>query len=287
MELLASMFIFGTIGIFVRFIPLPSSVIALVRGVVGTSFLLLVIAGKKSRIDLPAVKKNLLCLCLSGVFLGANWILLFEAYRYTTVATATLCYYLAPVFVTLASPFVLKERLTPVKAGCIAIALIGMVLVSGVLEAHPSGNGGFLGVLFGICAAVLYACIVLLNKRLKSISAYDTTVIQLGISALVLLPYVLLTENLAACVPTPRAFVLLATVGILHTGMAYALYFGSIQSLRAQTVAIFSYVDPIVAILLSAWLLHEKMSFLSALGAVLVLGATLFSELSGTRKART
>ena len=278
-RLLASMGIFGTIGIFVRMIPLPSSAIAFTRSAVGTLFLLLVMRIKKRRLSLQDIRRNLPALCLLGVFLGANWILLFEAYRYTTVATATLCYYLAPTFITIASPFVLHEKLTPVKLACVIAALAGMALVSGVLTAGAGGSRAMTGVLLGLGAAALYAAIVLINKRLVAISAFDTTVMQLGVSAVVLLPYVLLTERATAFAITPRTAALLLIVGVLHTGVAYMLYFGSIRRLPAQTAAIFSYIDPIVAILLSALLLKERMGLAGVAGAVLILGATLFSEL--------
>ena len=222
-------------------------------------------------------------LCLSGAAIGVNWILLFEAYNYTSVATATLCYYRAPMFVILASPLVVGERLTARKLICVLAALLGMVFVSGVLETG-GGSSDLKGVLLGLGAAVLYASVVLMNKQLGDVPAYDrSTIVQLGSSAAVLLPYVLLTEDVGALSFTPATLALLMVVGIVHTGMAYALYFGSLMELKAQTAAILSYIDPVVAVLLSALLLKEHMSLLSGLGAVLVLGAAIVSELPAQR----
>ncbi len=278
-KLVSSMLIFGTIGIFVRYIPLPSSMIAMARGFIGTLFLLLFVHIKKSQISWPDIKRNLLILCLSGAFIGINWILLFEAYRYTTVAIATLCYYLAPIFVIVVSAFIFKEKVTRIKLICIIAALLGMVLVSGVFKGGLSVGFSFVGILFGIGAAVFYACVIVLNKQLKGISSYDGTIVQLGMAAVVILPYVLLTENIAGIMLSPLSVILIITVGIIHTGMVYAMYFGSIKDLKAHTIAIFSYIDPIVAILLSALVLKEEMDLLSIVGAVLVLGSTLFSEI--------
>lgn len=271
--LLASMVIFGTIGIFVRYIDLPSSLIAQIRGLSGSVFLLLVLAVKKGKMDWASIRKNLAVLVLSGIFLGANWIALFEAYRYTTVATATLCYYLAPILVMIASPFVLGEKLTGKKAVTILVALVGMVFVSGV------GGSGFdagqlKGVGLGLLAAALYAGVVIANRKLKNIGTYDTTIMQLGIAAIVLLPYNLLTVEFSALTLEPATLALLALVGIVHTGVAYWLYFGSIQHLSAQTAALLSYIDPITAIVLSALILGEPMTVPGIIGAVLVLGAT-------------
>lgn len=281
LELIASMFIFGTIGIFVRYIPLPSSMIALVRGFIGAFFVLLFVYMKKSRLDFQMIRKHFLMLSLSGVFIGINWILLFEAYRYTTVATATLCYYMQPIFVILASPFLLKEKLTIKKLLCVAVALFGMVFVSGVMESGIPAVSEAKGILYGLGAAFFYAAVVLMNKKTAGISAYDRTVTQLGTGAVVLTPYVMLTQNItqSASFMIPSLWILLLFVGLVHTGIAYALYFSSMKDLKAQTIAIFSYIDPIVAILLSALFLKEKMGFFGILGAILVLGSTFISEM--------
>lgn len=284
LSLILSMFIFGTIGIFRRYIPLPSSLLAMARGAIGVVFLLIFMALKKEKLKLREIKDKILLLCISGVFIGFNWILLFEAYNYTTVATATLCYYMAPVFVIMASPFLFKEKLTLKKIICVIVALAGMVLVSGVIETGFSGAGEFKGVLLGLGAAVLYATVVLMNKKTAGVPAYTKTVIQLGSAAIVLLPYTLLTENLAELTFEPLTIIMLLVVGVVHTGWSYALYFGSMDNLKAQTVAIFSYIDPVVAIILSALILNEAMSIFGVIGAVLVLGSTMISELPSKKK---
>lgn len=280
-----AMSIFGTIGIFRRYIPLPSSVLALARGTIGTVFLLfLLLVIKRQQLSRAAIGRNFKFLVISGALIGFNWILLFEAYQYTTVATATLCYYMAPVLVIMASPFFFREKLTPLKAVCVAVALVGMVLVSGVLQSGFGGLQELRGVLLGLSAALLYAIVVILNKFIHQISAYDKTIMQLGTAALVVLPYTLLTEDLTAITFTPFAVIMLLVVGIVHTGIAYALYFGSMDGLKAQTIALFSYIDPVVAILLSAVLLHEDIGLWGALGAVMILGSTLVSEIWGEKK---
>lgn len=284
LSIVISMLIFGTIGIFVRHVPLPSSVIALVRGVVGTLFLLIFSRLRKTPVSWAAVRAHLGRLILSGAFIGFNWILLFEAYRYTTVATATLCYYLAPVFVILASPVLFREKLTLRKGLCVAVALVGMVFVSGVTQTGSSGSGDVWGILFGVGAAVLYASVVLMNKTLGDVPAFDRTIVQLGAAALALFPYVLVTERGTVMDWSGPAIPLLLVLGIVHTGIAYALYFGGIKELPAQTSALLSYIDPVSAIILSAVFLGEGLSAAGFVGAVLVLGATLFSELPLERK---
>ena len=281
LKILISMAIFGTVGIFVRFIPMASAAIAFCRGVLGCAFLLILMALTGKKPNLGDIKRNGWILAISGAAIGINWILLFEAYRYTTVAIATICYYLAPAFVTLGSPLV-GEKLSGKKLGCIGVALVGMVFVSGVLQANQSGN--FLGVLLGLGAAVFYASVILMNKKISPISAYDKTLCQLGAASLVIAPYLLLTGGMDFSQMTGLGWGMLLVVGIVHTGIAYALYFGGIRDVNAQTAAILSYLDPVLSILLSAWILRERLDVFSVIGAVLILGSALYSELPNRKK---
>ena len=282
-RLVLSMLIFGTIGVFRRWIPYPSSVVALARSAIGLAFLLLLRAARREPVDRAAVRQNLWKLLLLGAMLGANWILLFEAYNHTSVAAATICYYMAPVFILLLSPLVFGERLSLRKGLCAAAAVLGMALVSGVFS---GGLHGARGIALGLGAAALYAAIVMVNRTLRGLSAEDRTLMQFAAAVAVMLPYVLLTEEVAALTFTPRSLLLLLLVGVVHTGIAYVLYFGSIAEVSAQTAAFLSYLDPVVAVLLSLTLLGERMSLSAMLGAALVLGAMLLSERK-PKKART
>lgn len=276
-----AMTIFGTIGIFRRYIPLESSLIALIRGFIGTLVLLLFVAVTRKKLSAGKIKNNIRKLVISGALIGFNWIFLFEAYNYTTVATATLCYYMAPVLVMLMAPLFLKEKLTGKKAVCIALAFLGMILVSGIFNEGFGGNGSFKGIIFGLIAALMYAVVIIINKKMGEIGPFDKTIMQLGTAAVVLLPYVALTGGFKNVELNTLCVIMLLIVGVVHTGVAYALYFSSMSGLSANSIAILSYIDPVVAILLSTFVLKESMDALKILGAVLILGATLWSELSG------
>lgn len=284
LSLFLSMFIFGTIGIFRKYVPLSSGLLAISRGYIGALFLILLIFLKKDKISFKAIKNSLFLLCLSGVFIGINWILLFESYQYTSVATATLCYYMTPVFVIIASPFLFKEKLSLKKGVCVVLAIVGMVLVSGIVETGFSGIGELKGILLGLGAALFYASVIVLNKKIKNVPIYDKTTVQLIAAATILVPYSIFVENNASIKTTPIIILMLLIIGVCHTGFAYALYFGSIEKLNTQTVALFSYIDPIVAIILSALLLKEPMSIYGIIGAILILGSTLITELPSKNK---
>ncbi len=279
LKVASSMFIFGTIGIFVRYISLPSSVIAMMRAFIGTAVLLLFLLLSRGKLNLAALKKNIVRLTLSSVMMAINWILLFEAYHYTTVATATLCYYMSPIILVALSPFFFKEKLSAKKLICILTALLGMVFVSGVIDGGGIKLSELKGVLMGLLAACFYAAVVITNKTIKSLPSFDRTIMQLAIAAVVMLPYNALTGSFAGMDLSGLTLPMLIIVGIVHTGLAYWLYFGSMEHLKSQTLAILSYVDPVVAVLLSALLLKEPMTALAAMGAVLILGAAVVSEL--------
>lgn len=275
-QYLLAMTIFGTIGLFVKFIELPSTVIALSRGALGTFFLLLVLRLLKRRINTATVKSNFKHLVIAGVALGLNWIFLFEAYRLTSVATATLAYYMAPIILILLSPILLHERVPLRKWICVICALFGMSLISGVWEG--SENVALDGITMGLIAACFYASVVINNKFLKGLDPYDSSIVQLAVAAIVLLPYVLFTVDFSVLKPDTTTIGLTLAVGILHTGVAYWLYFSALPKLEAARIAVFSYIDPAIAILLSVFVLMEPMTTAGVIGAVLILGAALASE---------
>ncbi len=282
LKLSLSMLIFGTIGIFVKYIPLTSSTIAMARGYMGAAFLLFVMLLLGKRVSISAIKKNALALVLSGAAIGINWIFLFEAYNYTSIAVATLCYYMEPVLLIILTPFVLKQKLSVKKILCVPIALVGMVLVSGVLSAKQEVS--LVGVALGLAAAVFYTSVVLTNRFLKDISAYDSTLVQLFVAAVVITPYNLIVGMQPTGNVDIKAVIMLLVVGFLHTGLTYYLYFSSMNNLPSETVAIYSYIDPAFAILLSVFLLDEGMTPESVVGAVMILGACIVSEIEFKKK---
>lgn len=271
--MILSMLIFGTIGIFVNYIEMPSGVIACARGVVGTFVILIVMLFTGYKADFKIIKKKLHVLLVSGAAIGVNWMLLFEAYRHTGIPVATVCYYTAPIFVVIASPFIFKENLKPKQVVCIVVALIGVISVSGVLQTN---GPEITGVLFGIGAAMLYASVMIMNKFMGDVAVYERTVIQLGTAGVTIFPYAVLTGG--DIVFTPKSVALLLIVGVVHTGFAYMLYFGAIKKLRSQTVAILSYIDPASAIILSSLVFMQLPTIYEIVGVILIMIAAFFSE---------
>lgn len=276
LQFIIAMLIFGSIGLFVKAINMPSSVIVLMRTIIGSLFLALVILIRKQPINREAILNNLPVLVLAGVVLGTGWAFLFEAYRYTTVSAATLLYYCAPIVVFLLSPAIFKESLTWSKMLGIASAIIGMVIVNGL---GIGGSNPYLGLICGIVSALLYAALMILNKFIKNLSGLESTLAQLIIAAFTMTFYVLLSHESKWSFSSRLEIFLLVTVGIVHTGIACYLYFSSMQKLPGQTIAVLSYIDPVSALFFSAIFLNERLTLFQILGALLILGGTAFSQL--------
>lgn len=279
LKIITAMLIFGSIGVFVRNINLSSSEIAFLRGIIGSIFLIIASFFSREKISFIKIKNNIKLLILSGSAIGVNWIFLFQAYKYTTISNATLSYYFAPIFVVILSPIILKEKLTPLKMGCVITAMIGLFLVVNISGNGTSNfNNQLVGILYGLSAAVLYASVILMNKFIKNLSGFETTLVQLMIATIVLLPYVLIKDQMNFTSVNFNSFIYIMILGIVHTGLAYYLYFTAIKQLKGYSIAVLSYIDPISAVIIASVFLGEKMSYIQAIGGILILGATFLSE---------
>lgn len=278
LKIIISMIFFGTIGIFVKNIPLSSGEIALFRAIIASVaiFFYKVVIGK--RISFSEIKKDLPILFISGVAMGFNWILLFKAYNYTSVSIATLSYYFAPVIVMIASPILFKEKLTMKQLVCFIMATIGLIMVIGVAGIEKSGTN-LIGIGFGLGAAVLYSTVVLLNKFIKNVTGIDRTFIQFLAAIITVIPYVLTTTGINIGSSSSNGLINLLILGIVHTGICYCLYFSSLKDLQGQQAAILSYIDPLVAVIVSITILREPISYIQVMGGMTILGFTLLNEI--------
>lgn len=279
--LVLSMAIFGTIAVFVRNINVSSGELALYRAVMAAVLIGLFLLVTKQKIPFAKIKKEIPLLLASGIAMGFNWIFLFEAYKYTTVSVATLSYYFAPVIVTAVCPILFKEKLTAKQIICFLMSTAGIVLITGV---GGGGKSDLKGIFFGLSAAVLYATVVLLNKYIRNVEGIHRTFLQFVSASIILLPYVMLTSGFNLAQLDNKGIVNLLIVGIFHTGITYCMYFSSLKELPGQKSAILSYIDPLVAVLISVTVLGEKMTLLQVLGGILILGFTLWNEISYKNK---
>ena len=277
--MIASMTVFGTIGLFVRNIPVSSGELALYRAVLAAGFIGIYLLVTGQRIPFGAIRRQIPLLLLSGMAMGINWILLFEAYNYTTVSTATLSYYFAPVIVTAVCPLLFREKLTVRQIVCFVMSTVGLVLITGI-GGGTSGGRDSIGILFGLGAAVFYASVILLNKFIRNVDGIHRTFLQFLAAVVTLIPYVAATSGVTLGGLNAAGWGFLLVVGLVHTGITYCMYFSALKELPGQKAAILSYIDPLVAVAISVFVLGEPLTFAQASGGVLILGFTLWNELS-------
>ena len=277
--LIISMTVFGTLGLFVRNISVASGELALYRAILAAVLIGFYLLVTKQKIPFANIKKQVPLLLFSGVAMGFNWILLFEAYKYTTVSVATLSYYFAPVIVTVVCPFLFKEKMGAKQWICFIMSTLGIVLITGIGD-FSSSSSHFKGILFGLGAACLYATVILLNKFIKGVEGIHRTFLQFLSAIAVLVPYVLMTSGITLGGLDGKGIVNLLIVGIVHTGITYCLYFSSLKELPGQKAAILSYIAPLVAVVISVAVLGESITALQLLGGFLILGFTLWNEIS-------
>ena len=279
--LVTAMLIFGTLGLFVRNVPVSSGELALYRAILATGMIGLFLLVTRQPVPFAAIKKEVPLLLLSGAAMGYNWILLFEAYRYTTVSAATLSYYFAPVIVTVISPFLFREKLSLRQILCFVMSTVGIVMITATGDLS-AGSNNLVGIAFGLGAAVLYATVILLNKFIRGVAGLHRTFLQFLAAIAVLIPYVAFSGAFSLGALDGMGWLNLLILGLVHTGVAYCLYFPALKDLPGQRAAILSYLDPLVAVLLSVTVLGEGMTTWQAVGGVLILGFTLWDALAPT-----
>ena len=277
-KMIFSMMVFGTIGILVKNINLSSGEIALFRAIIATIAIIIYKLISGNKIVFKEIKKDLPILFLSGAAIGFNWILLFQAYNYTTVSIATLSYYFAPVIVMIVCPILFREKLTIKQLICFFMSTVGLIMVIGIGGIEKS-NSNIIGIGFGLAAAVFYSTVIILNKFIKNVTGIDRTLIQFFAAIIVLIPYVILTTGINIGSLDKIGIISIIILGLLHTGISYCLYFASLKDLKGQEAAILSYIDPLVAIIVSVTILGEGINSIQIIGGVMILGFTLLNEI--------
>ena len=271
----ASMVIFGTNGLIVANISLGSAEIVLMRTFLGSLFLLAIVLVKRS-FSFADLKADLIPATIGGAALGLNWVLLFSAYRSAGVGLSTLTYYCGPIIVLALSPVLFREKLTWNKLLAIAAVAVGMFCITGDIE---PGSDVQTGILFGGGAALLYASLIVANKRVKRLSGLNCAMYELIVAFFVVLIYLLASNVKLPVIPAAEDIVWVLVIGLVNTGLAYYLYFSSLQKLPGQTVALVCYIDPLTALLVSGAFLGEKLLGVQIAGAVLILGGACLGEL--------
>lgn len=279
LKVVIAMFIWGSLGIFVKSIDMPSIEVVFLRSIIACVciFIYQLIKNKGKDMKPQLSKKNGILLIILGVLLSFNWLFLFQAYKYTTITNATISYYLAPVFILLFSPIVLKEKITFKKIISIIIAMLGLILIiSNQAQGEVGNYNHYIGITYGVIAAISYACIVFINKKISNVSSFDRTFYQIFVATLILIPIVLVRQKIF--IPNLKVLLIILILGVVHTGLTYVLYFSSFEFISAQKLSLLSFIDPVSAVIFGTLFLGESLSVFHVIGGIMILACTLLPQ---------
>jgi len=277
----AALLMFGMNGIVASFIALNSYEIVLTRTMIGSLLLIFFLIITKQEIHVFDNKKHFLFLIFSGVAMGTSWMFLYEAYRQIGVSIASLAYYCGPVIIMILSPILFNEKLTWQKIVGFLGVLVGMLCVN--LQAFNEGKTTW-GLFCGIMSAVMYAVMVIFNKKAERITGLENSMWQLITSFLTVAVFVIIKQGFSINIELNSILPILI-LGIFNTGIGCYFYFSSIGNLPVQTVAICGYLEPLSAVVFSVIFLSESIELIQFIGAVLIVGGAAFGELSNNMKS--
>lgn len=276
---ISALLLFGSNGMVASFIQLSSLQIVLLRTLTGSILLAVLFFLTGGKLTFYKHKRHFSFLAVSGIAMGASWMFLYEAYARIGVSIASLLYYCGPVIVMALSPLLFKEKLTANKIVGFLAVIVGVVLINGNAFGD---NGDIFGIACGLLSAVMYAFMVICNKKAKAIVGLENSTLQLTIAFFTVAAFVGIKQGYTMQITSSSVMPILI-LGLLNTGIGCYLYFSSIGKLKVQTVAICGYLEPLSAVLFSVVFLSEVMLPLQIIGAALIIGGAMAGELLNKR----
>lgn len=275
-----SLLLFGTNGIAAAAIPLQSTQIVMLRTLIGSPFVIavaFVLKNKKASAKPTFKPKHVTCVVASGVCTGLSWVTLYEAYDLIGVGVSSLEYYCAPVIVVIASVVLFKEKLYVNKVIGFVLAILGTLIIGSEVALE---GGSVFGLALGAISALCHAGMVIFSKQATDITGAASCAIQLALSCFVASLFIATTSDFSFIAEIPQsAWPAIVFLGIANTGIGCLMYFTAILRLPAQTVATLGYLEPLSAVVFAAVLLGEGMGVLQWIGAAMVIGGSLVTEM--------
>lgn len=279
-KLVFVMIIWGSLGVFTRSIPLSALSLAFLRALIALPVLFTIMKIKKAE---PVKLRQLIPYIISGILLGLGWLTLFYGYKHTSISSAVIIYNMCPVYVTILAPLVLKEAISKFQTAVIFASFYGLFLIVGN---NLSEGYGTMGLALSAVSGMLYAAIVMINRSIKiRVENHTATFVQILAAMLTLLPFVLIDGNIDTVVHLDLlAAVYTVLLGILHTGVAYTLFFSVYAHMKSVEIVTYSYLEPLFGILFSVIFIGEKLTPPQIIGGLLILGSTYLGEMIKDRK---
>ncbi|MBO3755157.1 MAG: EamA family transporter, partial [Candidatus Brockarchaeota archaeon] len=261
LEIAGASMIWGSNGVIVNFVPLPSYIIAFFRVFIATIAITLgiVIAGKRSFLKTSYPLKKLLTL---GLILCLGWGLLFEAMKRLPIAEAVLLNYTAPIFVALLSPGLLKEETSKRTAVALGLSFTGIILILLSPVKLQLNSNHLWGIIIGISAGLSYALFIIYSKKTVAYINHYTLALYANLFASLILAPGLITFAYTIF-PQTQMWLLLLTLGVVNTAFALTLYYSGLRKVRAQEAAVLTYLEPVSAAFYGCLFLGQLLTALA------------------------
>ncbi|EGW39715.1 DMT family transporter [Desulfosporosinus sp. OT] len=279
-KLVLVMIIWGSLGVFTRSIPLSALSLAFLRALIALPILFIVMKMKKSDKVKWALLKPYL---ISGVLLGFGWLTLFYGFKHTSISSAVMIYNMCPVYVMISAPLLLKEAISKIQIAVVFISFLGLFMIVGN---NLSEGYGYMGLALSAISGILYATIVLINRSIKvRVDNQTATFVQIFTAMIVLLPFVLFDGNILTIVHLDaRAITYTILLGVLHTSVAYTMFFSLYTHMKSVEIVTYSYLEPLFGILFSVIFVGETLTLPQIMGGILILGSTFIGGVLKDRK---
>jgi len=275
LKMILGVSISGTLGVFVKNIPLPVGMVMTIRTFLGGVFLSLYFLLSSREVSLEKLRENLPKLLVSGSLFGLSGLFLFMSYEVVGVSLSSIVYSLNPVFIFIVAIVFLREDFKYKKAIGLGISVLGLLLVNNFnLKGLFTSN-----LAYGLIAAILYGLMAIINKRVRGLDSIIITIVQLFTASIVVGSYLIFKGKFKFEPISGLGLINLLIVSFLHTGYAMKLYYEGIQKLTSQSVALISYMEALSALISSNIILGEVLTPMEFLGAICIIGGAVAGEL--------
>lgn len=258
--------IWGSIGPVVRLIDLPVPLIVFFR-VAFASLSILIYIVTQRKIERLAVGKNIYLLSLMGALLALSWVSFFNSVKLITIAKAVFITYTSPIFIAVFAPLVLKEKLEKNTGIILLVSFVGIIFIT-TPSAIFLSTEELAGIVWAFISALTYTALVIIAKLLVvRISVLAMIFYEELVGAIILSPTLFIYEFSLS----QQILLILLLLGVIQTAFAAALYLSGLRTVTAQQANIFTYLDPVSAIIFAAIILGELPRINTVVGGVLII----------------
>lgn len=193
------------------------------------------------------------------------------ALYYTTASLGALIQGFIPVAIILLALVFLREKLKGLQITGVIISLVGVVMIS-FTDVLPGARNSFLGNTLMICSVICWAVYTIISKSVSQYNPVYVTAISTWIGTVGLIPAVII-EGWGHPMPAVdfNGWLAIIYLGIFSSTLCYLLYNWILRILPAVQVGNLMNLDPVVGAVIAIAFLHERLTALQIIGAVLVL----------------